>query len=304
MKRISAKQGVMIFYAFDAFLILILIFCFLPFNKKNKISSMNTALLNPNYVNDVQQIKLSYPDKASEYPEAKTDLQLFKRGKLWFGIEESSGIAKPYIWPADTSNVISLLEEASKVQKVFLASTKPSSWKDFELDKNASYEVSFSDKDGAILSSLFFGKQNGLSGRLYFRTWESSDVYECSSDISSFFNVNAPVSFWSDPFIYPQCVTGYSRQKSESILRHGSIENIAPSKRLSPDFVYAKDFENGSSAKLSIYKKDNAFIVIPVFIPGLALSEEEKDAIRNINYRYSISSLTLEKLQKEFEGNE
>lgn len=294
MKRLSAKQGVLIFYAFDAVLLLILLLTFLPFNKRKSVASMETALLNPNNVSKVAQIKISVQNGS------QNSIRLFKKGRVWLGIDENSGLEKPYVWPADGLNILSLIEESAKIQKVFLASSKVSSWNEFCVDKDSASEVTFLDKDGAILSSLFFGKENKLSGRIYFRTWESSEVYECSSAISSFLGGAAGLSFWSDPFIYPQCLTEYSRQKSESLLRHGRLENIAPADHLKPDFVYTKDFENGSVAKFSIYKKDDSFIVIPLFIPGPAFAEEDKAAIASIDYRYSISPATLENLQKEF----
>ncbi|HAM78883.1 MAG TPA: hypothetical protein DCP61_06875 [Treponema sp.] len=301
MKRLSAKQGVLIFYAFDAVLLIVLALAFLPLNKKKSLSSMDTALLNPNNVSAVAQIKISQPvEQNASLQKGMQTVRLFKKGRVWLGVDENSGLEKLYVWPADGLNILALIEESAKIQKVFLASSKVSSWNDFCVDKDSASEVTFLDKDGAILSSLFFGKENKLSGRIYFRTWKSSEVYECSSAISSFLGGAAGLSFWSDPFIYPQCLTEYSRQKSESLLRHGRLENIAPAAHLKPDFVYTKDFENGSVAKFSIYKKDDSFIVIPLFIPGPAFSEEDKAAIASIDYRYSISPATLENLKKEF----
>ncbi|MCR5319326.1 MAG: DUF4340 domain-containing protein [Treponema sp.] len=301
MKRLSAKQGVLIFYAFDAVLVFVLALAFLPLNKKKSLSSMDTALLNPNNVSSVAQIKISQPvEQNSPLQKDMQTVRLFKSGRVWLGIDESSGLENPFVWPADTSNVAGLIAEAAKIQKVFLASSKVTSWNDFCVDKDSASEVTFLDKDGAILSSLFFGKENKLSGRIYFRSWESGDVYECSSSFSSFLSGSASPSFWSDPFIYPQCVTEYSRQKSDSLLRHGHLEDISPAMHLKPDFVFSKDFENGSLAKFSIYKKDEAFIVIPLFVPGPAFGDEEKKAVASINYRYSISPSTFEKLKKEF----
>ncbi|MBR4385898.1 MAG: DUF4340 domain-containing protein [Treponema sp.] len=294
MKRLSAKQGVLIFYAFDAVLVLILLLTFLPFNKKKSAESMETALLNPNKVSAVAQIKIS---------GGMQTVRLFKKGRVWLGIDESSGLEKPYVWPCDTFNIAGLIEDCAKIQKVFLASSKVSAWEDFSLDKDSANEVTFLDKDGAILSSLFFGKENKLSGRIYFRTWESSEVYECSAALASFLGGGALSSFWADPFVYPQCLTEYSRQKSESILRHGRLEDIAPASHLKPDFVWSKDFENGSLAKFSVYKKDGSFIVLPLFVPGPAFSDEEKSAISSINYRYSISPATLENFRKEFSND-
>jgi len=300
MKRISAKQGILIFYIFDAILILILVLAFLPFNKKKSLASMETALLNPNKVSEVYQVKISCPMNNDSFLQNMQTIRIYKKGRVWIGIDESSGLEKPFIWPADNLNLAGLIKECAKIQKVFLSSSKVSAWKDFLVDKDSAREITFLDKDGAIISSLFFGKENTLSGRIYFRTWESSEVYECSSSISSFINGGANASFWADPFIYPQCVTEYSRQKSENTLRHGQIENIMPAKHLKADYVYAKDFENGSVAKYSIYKKDDSFIVIPAFIPGPAYADEEKSALSSINYRYSISPSTFENFIKEF----
>ena len=159
MKRLTAKQGVLIFYAFDAVLVLILLLTFLPFNKKKSVASMETALLNPNNVSKVAQIKISLQNGGMD------SVRLFKKGRVWLGVDENSGLEKPYVWPADSLNIVGLIEEAAKIQKVFLASSKVSSWDEFCVDKDSASEVTFLDKDGAILSSLFFGKENKLSGR-------------------------------------------------------------------------------------------------------------------------------------------
>ncbi|MBP5747263.1 MAG: hypothetical protein J6W63_02730 [Treponema sp.] len=125
MKRLSAKQGVLIFYAFDAVLLLILLLTFLPFNKRKSVASMETALLNPNNVSKVAQIKISVQNGS------QNSIRLFKRGRVWLGIDENSGLEKPYVWPADGLNIPSLIEESAKIQKVFLASSKVSSWNEF-----------------------------------------------------------------------------------------------------------------------------------------------------------------------------
>lgn len=285
MKKLSLKQGILFFYLFDIILVSILLLSFLPVFNKNKEVSTPTALLNPNYINQISSISIKNSDAR---------IKLEKGDRYWTG--SSTASKDKYSWPADVQIINNLIEESSKLIKVQTKSDNISSWKALGVDEQQSTSITFYDDAGSILSQLFFGFKDNLSLKLYFRTWSKKTVYETVSSMDDFLNTDE--SFWADSYLYPQMVTDYDKNTSESLLRRGKLQNITPRDGLPVDFNLTKDFENGSTINFAIYKKDEEFIVIPTFKSGPATAEKDKQLIENLNYRYSISSWTLENLLK------
>ncbi|MCR5763285.1 MAG: hypothetical protein K6G00_07885 [Treponema sp.] len=286
MKKINLKQGILFFYIFDGILLALFIISFLPFAKKNKVPSVPTALLNPKFESKVSNIVISSPSSS---------ITLKKGNDFWIGTSsESNG---KYIWPADIQTVSNFINSAKQIIKVNVKSKNVSSWESLSVDDEHATSITFYEENKAILSQIFFGLKDSLSLKLYFRTWTKSIVYEGISPLESFLTTEE--SFWADPFLYPQCITGYDRNYSEILLRRGLIQNIAPKDGLTVDFNLKKDFENGSIINFKIYKKDKEYIVIPYVNAGPAISEKDLAIISKINYRYSISAVTCEKLLEE-----
>ncbi len=283
MKRMSLKQGVLFFYICDGIFLLLLLIAFLPFTQKNKAPSVPTALLNPNYRADVFAITIS---------DAEASITLKKKNNVWIGMSTASN--GNYVWPADIQNVENAIDSAVQIMQVQVKTEKVSSWKSLEVDDGQATSVTFYDENRNVLSHIFFGLKDSLSQKICFRTWTKSTVYEGMTSMESFLNTDE--SFWADPFLCPQCITGYDRMSSESLLRRGQIQNIAPRDGLPIDFNLKKDLENGGYIKYAIYRKDKEYIVIPTLMPGPAASEKDAELFGTINYRYSISSVTLEKL--------
>lgn len=286
MKKITLKHGVLFFYIFDGILLLLFIIGFLPFTKKNKVPSVPSALLNPNYESKVSAIKISAPNAS---------ISLKKGDEFWIGTSLASN--GKYIWPADVQNITNLINSAKQIMTVQVKTENVSSWKSLGVDDEQATCVTFYDDNRNILSQIFFGFKDSLSLKLYFRTWTKNTVYEGLSFIENFLSTEE--SFWADPFLYPQCITGYDRRKSESLFRRGQIQNIGFKEGLSVDFNLQKYFENGSNILFNIYKNDKEFIVIPSLKTGPALSQKDAELVSSINYRYSISSVTLDRLLED-----
>ena len=186
------------------------------------------------------------------------------------------------------------------VQQMTVVSHSQGDWEKFNLNEEDARSVSFFSKDGDVLSCIFFGKTNALQGRVAFRTWTKPTVFEMQETISNF--VTASISFWSDPFIYPQCVSGYTRQKSEALLRHGRILKEEMQVFNTPSFQTRVLFENGSAADFFVYEsggEEKDFIVRPVFFPSSTFAKEEQAAVQNIQYCYKISAFTFERFLEE-----
>ncbi len=281
MKKITLKHGLLFFYIFDGILLLLFIFAFLPFAKKNKEPSVPTALLNPNYETEITSIKIASP---------QSTVTLKKGERYWTGVSTES--KEKYVWPADIQNVSNLIECSKQIISVQVKTDNVTAWKSLGVDEEQSTSITFYDSNENILSQVFFGFKDSLSLKLYFRTWTKATVYEGLTSIENFLTTEE--SFWADPFLFPQCITDYDRRYSETLLRRGKIQNLAPRNGLPVKFNLQKDFENGGIVNYAIYEKDKEFIVIPSFIAGPATSEKDSKLINSINYRYSISAVTCE----------
>ena len=293
MKRLSARQGILLFYLIDAVLLLMLVVSFLPLSRRQTAPSMQTALLNPNRAQDVASVTISVADESDA--GGRTTVTLERHGSLWSGT--SSVSSGTYSWPADMQTVARLFAEAVKITTVYTKADNVSAWKQLGIDDANAAVLTFRDERNDIVSQLFFGSGDSLSRRIFFRTWTKTTAYETDDAIASF--LSADESFWADPFVYPQCLTGADRAASESFLRRGLLLNIAPRDGLPVYAELKKDFGNGASARFFIYEKDDAFVVIPSFSAGPAFGAAERDMLEKLNYRYSISAWTYERWAAE-----
>ena len=291
MKIVSQKKGILIFYAFDLILVILFFIILIPFTKKNNPAEMESALINPDYVKDISSISITGFDTDG----SKKGISFKKRGNIWTGSSSLSNYS--FVWPCDSQTIENLIAVSSRVNKMYKVGESISSWKSFEVDEKNSICITFYDSDVSTLSSIYYGKDNPLNQRIAFRTWSKDAVYEVDDTILPYLNTDE--SFWCDPFIYPQCLTGYDRKTSESLLRRGQLANISPREGLTSDALIRHDFENGARIELACYHRDDAYVVIPFFTAGPASSEGEKEVLNSLNYRYTISEWTFDKLLSE-----
>ncbi|MBQ9538441.1 MAG: DUF4340 domain-containing protein [Treponema sp.] len=292
MKRLSRTQGILVFYLFDLALLLLLVISFMPFMKKGRPVSRDTALLNPSSKEKALRIVLSKKEDDGLFRRKVT---LERTGGIWLGF--SSDGNDEFLWPADIQSVERLLDLSCSIVKSYEKSKSRKDWGAFGLKEKDAFSLSFYDSSGKDLSSLYFGGEDSLTNRIYVRSSAEDTVYEIDDAIAAFLNVEE--SFWADPFIYPQCLTGLARQEADAHLRRGRLENVRPREGLAVDYREKIYFGNGAVISFNIYKKNQLFIVIPTLTPGPAASEPERKAIESINYRYSISGTTLERLLEE-----
>ncbi len=293
MKRLSKAQGILVFYLFDLVLLLLLLFSFLPFMRRGQPSARDTALLNPSVREEVARIELS--QKEAGGLSGRRTVVLERKEGVWLG--SSSDGNGEFTWPADVQAVERLLALSCSLVRSYEKSSSRKDWGAFGLKEGDAFSLSFYDATRRTLSSVFFGGEDPLTQRVYVRSASDVTVYELDGDIRPL--LSADESFWADPFLYPQCLTGLGRDEAELHLRRGRLENIRPRDGLPVDYQEQMYFGNGAELSFSIYRKDSSFIVIPTLTPGPAASPEERAALASINYRYGISGVTLEKLLEE-----
>ncbi len=291
MKKISLKKGILLFYAFDALLLVILIAAVLPLANKRSVAEKSlSALLNVNYAPDVDTIYISTPGTSG-----RESVTLYKTGSVWSGTDSASG--DKISWPVQPQNVARLMEKATELVSLEAKAGTLDSWEKLGVDEEHCIQLTFLSSGSNILSSLYFGQQDSLSSTIAVRTWKGKTVYSAPDSIATY--LNAQTSFWCDTSVYPQCVTSYSAAKTQQFLRRGVLTDLFPAAHLEPSATIRKIFESGAEAYLAAYQKDSEYIIIPVFKASPACTPQEKSVIESFNYRYSVSDWTFNKLLEE-----
>lgn len=290
-KKWTEKQIFIFLLTLNCVLIFMVTVGFLCRKKKYEPEKIVSALLNVHFVSEIDRIIIK--DAQSE------GIVLQKTEGVWIGCKENS----PHIfWPVDVQTVHNLLRAATEVTSMNVVAHSQKDWERFNLQDSAASSLLFLSADETVLSHIYFGNINNLANRVAIRTWTKQDVFETDAAIAFF--ATSDISFWVDPFIYPQCISGYSRYQSESLLRHGRIlEETFSLTEERPFFEKRVFFENGSAIQFYIYKngKKTDFIVHPVFFASSIFLPVEQEAIHTINYRYAISSVTFERLLEEIQ---
>lgn len=292
MKRYTGRQLALFFYGFDAILLLVVIFLFLPFSRKNKAETHRDYFLSPQDVQSVTVIKIRDCSTGNR-------VVLSKKGTVWTGTDSYSN--ETLNWPCPQGKVEKFLDLASQKHQWTLKAEKVSSWKNLGVDKRDCIEVDFVSSDPRTLAVVFLGK-NSLDGDdVIFRTEENSRVWQCSFP----FSPSAEPEAWCETVIAPGALVEGSDADGSGIftgLTRGRLVYLTPGNHIVPDYKIRKNFGNGASAVYSIYRKEDSYIVIPKFTAPAHFDGETKAAIEECDYRYGISDLTLERMLSGTKG--
>ncbi|MGN0728260.1 hypothetical protein [Treponema sp.] len=278
MKQLSQKKALLIFYGFDLILLLALL-VFIPLTKKNS----------------PEVSRLKFIDSAKEISSVeifnavdKSLIVIAKKGRAWIGTDDASNMT--INWPCDTQTMERLLSEAEKEHTLFKKADRVSSWEKLGVDEKNSCRLTFFKGNHEKECDLFFGAEDSITERISLRTANDQTVWETKTGLSAF--VFKDSSFWADPYIAPVCASG---AESSSSLRRGPLVYLSPSSSIKPEKVITRIFPNETKAVYSIYSRENSYIVIPLFFP----QGEDAEAVKSINYRYSISQWTYNKFLEE-----
>ncbi len=292
MKKIAGKKALLYFYFLDLFLLLILVLSFIPFGKRKKIENIESSFISLDDIKELKKISIS---EVKGGQREIVNLYIDSELNFYYGSDSPSN--NKLFWPCDKKNVDDLLNVFLKPRTFFVKARNVRYWDNLGVDEKNASSITFYGEGDKILSMLYFGFEDSLTKRISFRTWKEQIVYETEDDAEYYLQTSP--SFWADPFLYPICITEYERNKAEKGLRRGLIEALIPREGLEPEKIIRKDFENGASIKLNLYLKDSEYIVIPEFIPGPAFTEKARKVLNKLNYRYSISLYTAQKLFEE-----
>lgn len=284
MKIVSKKKALLLFYGFDIILFAAILLLLIPFNK-NK-STRPEKSIESNFLSESEDVtELRILDRSRN-----KRIIMNRLNNMWIATDSDSN--ETLYWPCDVQTIENFLASMSKINEWIKVSDNVTSWKKFAVDNSQAVEITFRDHQRTV-SSVFFGEYDNLRKCVAFRTSKEATVWETETSAVDFI-FQSDSSFWADPYIEPVCITGKSLKDSESSLRRGELVYLKPGDNVKPVKVFSKQFDNGNKAVYSIYEKDGAYVIIPMF--------EGNDTINEISYRYSVSKWTYEKILKEYEN--
>ncbi len=288
MKIFNKSKGILLFYIFDIVLFLILALTFIPF-AKNKRVALTSAALNPKYTEEVSQITIEVPSL-----NESESVSLKKYGSIWIGSDSKTNC----VWPCDSSSVKNLLFVLSKTVKMYKKSEKSASWESLGVDEESAKKITLAASDGTVFSKLYYGSEDGILKRICLRSHGQDKTFETENAVSTYLTADA--QFWADPYIFPQAVTELSKEESENFLRRGQIISFIPPDGSTPSHTLTKIFENEADITLKFYDNgNNSYSVTTKINSSPFTSSAEHEGISKLNYSFSISSWTYEKLLEQ-----
>ena len=181
------------------------------------LKAVQTALLNPKYVQDINTIRLR---------QNARELTLFKDGGFWFVRIERQALRNVLdsasVFPADSRRVDDLINTFRKVRKMYIISDRGGS-EAFFIHNDAVFTLDFAhteanedEQDGKrsgerVFSSLHIAVPKNGTKTLHIASAahagvKRTSVYACEDDASVFLNYNP--SFWADGKLIPDCLRG------------------------------------------------------------------------------------------------
>lgn len=194
------------------------------------LKEVQTALLNPKYVQDINTIRLS---------QNARELTLFKVDGFWFvRIGQNALRHAPdavSVFPADSRQVDTLIDVFRKVRKMYIISDRGGS-EAFFMHSEAVFTLNFAHTDAnkgdyfpvsgvavndkqfgeKVFSSLRIAVPKNSTTTLHIASGSKAGtkrtrVYACEDDASVFLNYNP--SFWADGKLIPDCLRGGKGEK-------------------------------------------------------------------------------------------
>ena len=181
------------------------------------LKAVQTALLNPKYVQDINTIRLR---------QNTNDLTLYKVDGFWFVRIERQALRNApdsaSVFPADSRQVDTLIDVFGKIRKMYIISDRGGS-EAFFMHNEAVFTLDFAHTDAnksvqsgersdeRVFSSLRIAVPKNGTKTLHIASESKAGtkrtrVYACEDDASVFLNYN--LSFWADGKLIPDCLRG------------------------------------------------------------------------------------------------
>ena len=301
MKKLNDR---ILFILSSVLLCLMMIFAlsFFTGEKKLKIKSRQSALLNPKYnitgftVSALDsQLKAKNIDGLWCAELSKNDECLYLRMDKGF-----------------VNNFISFCQKVSDFNIITESVTSSSKLKNYCLDDESSVCLSFSDDNSNTVSKIYFGALNQTLDKIFFRTEKNLTVYSMDSKIEDYLNTDS--SFWCDKEMIPEAF--YKNKKESDVnLSKKKISSLRFSKivLLRPQSKELSEYEAGKTIPYKISDAtgtEYSFDFFPSEIdgeqcyaysfsvkPSILFTQAQKDFISKLNGFYCISEWTFNLLK-------
>lgn len=177
-----------------AVLLFLYILSFINSPSKDKRKTVDTALINPKYKNEIDQIGITNKGQTLN----------FSKNKNFWVLENynQDSLAK---LPADSSKLENMINQFSSICKAVIISEKNNDLNNFGLDSEDLFTISFYSK-GTICSEINFGTQDFSQSKRYVKSGNNDSVFEVEDIYSSFLSVSQIA--WTDPLIISQQILG------------------------------------------------------------------------------------------------
>lgn len=180
---------------------------FMLSSRNSNISSVKSALLNPKYVSEVDEIMLSFPTAGYEGSyEYSGGTWIFRKGTDSQGnVRWICSTDDGFSFPANVTVIEQLLDRASDTVSMAEVSDSYTVWSALGLSDDSAIHLSFirngSDGNTQTFSSLFFGYENADGSMIYVRSDRKSTSWRISNDYSSYLRESS--SLWADQRLLP-----------------------------------------------------------------------------------------------------
>lgn len=256
--------------------ILAVVFSFL---KKNS-SEKEDSILKESQKEKIKFIEISDGNKSH--------LNFERKGILWTVTDSHE--QNPTIAIADSTLLNALLENICEKSTMTKKAEKKSSLVPFELSDEQATRITVRDIKGSVLTDFYLGKIDVHTRNTALRYSDENTVWEKKFTAETSAEINA----WAEHLIYPE----FFSEKNTGLTR-GRLTKLRPSDNAKPDVVLKKDFLEDSKIILKIYSTGEDYLVSPEFSAGSSFNPESKEALNFLNFYYTISSYTFDRLVAE-----
>lgn len=212
----------------------------------SNITSVKSALLNPKYASDVNEIKLSFPDGQQFLFRKQTNLL---KNECWL-CTTSEGIS----FPANDTIIAQLIERASGTVSMAEVSDSYTAWSALGLSDDSAIGMEFScsraDGSSQVFSSLFFGFENADGSMIYVRNDRKSSSWRISNAYSSY--LTDSYASWSSQYLLP---VG-NKSESDPTVTRISIRSSEEDRVMYNNADTAASFDDAVHTLLSLRSSD------------------------------------------------
>ena len=165
----------------------------LVFSNKGKSAqkSVESAILNQKYKNEVAEIEITEKGEAGS-----ESITLAQHGDFWLLTKKDESTNSELCTVADKKIINSLIENAIKIRKMYTISDRAADYDSLGLGEENATTLTFLKNDGTLFTKTHFGHADSLKNRIFIRSERSKTAYECENDFQQY--LTTETNYWSE----------------------------------------------------------------------------------------------------------